>query len=116
MSFLLGAVLSFLAHIFALKFALDLAGKTGQDNTLSKAAGLSVVLSVAYFVLGFVPFFGNLLYLALWVAAIMTSYHLGFLKSLMVAVMQFFIRAAIGLLLWFVGLTAASSGALTLGF
>lgn len=117
MSFLLGTILSFFAQAFALKFALDLTGKTGQDNTLSKAAGVSVALGVASFVLGFVPIFGHLLYLGLWIAVIMVTYELQFTKSLLVGVMQFFVRAAIGLLLWLVGISVAASGAaLSFGF
>lgn len=101
-------ILGFLIQATALKTALSLVGQTRAQNKFSTALGVSLLLSVALFFTGLVPFFGGLLKPLVWLLLVMLIYRIGFLKSLGVALIQALVQIALKLLLGLIGLTIAT--------
>ncbi len=101
---LIYAALSFIVHAIGLKLSVDVLGNRFTENNFGLALRLSAGLALAHFALGFVPFVGGLIYLALWCAAVMKLYKLSLMRSVGVAVVQFFISLVLFGLLKLIGL------------
>lgn len=100
MSFIL-AIASFFVSAFALKLALGALGQPKHENKYGTALTVAGILSVTSFVLGFLPFYiGWLLYPILWLGIVKSVYHIGFGKSMAVAVLQLVIRVGLSWLLY----------------
>jgi hypothetical protein len=110
MATIFGLIIGFFVQAFALKLALGAMGQPAAENRYSRALGVSAMLTVAGFILGFVPFFGWLLSSAVWVAVVMSVYHIGFLKSVGVAILQVVLRFILGLLLALFGIKVGAAG------
>jgi hypothetical protein len=102
--------LGFVVQALALKFSLGLLGQAKSENKFSKALGISLFLTVAMFVLGFVPLVGWALKPLMWLVIVMAAYKIGFFKSLGVAVLQALAQLALKWILTLVGLSALSAG------
>lgn len=100
--FLLGLLLQALA----LKLSLSFFGQNASENRFSRAFGVTLLLSVALFVLGWIPLFGWFLKPLFWLVAIMVVYRIGFMKTLGVAIVQLLIQAVLKWLLAIVGIGA----------
>lgn len=93
------SIIGFFLSAFALKLALKLMGQPSRDNKYGTAVTVAAILSVAGFVLGFIPFFGWLLYPLMWLLIVKSTYQIGWSKSVMVALLQLAIRGVLFLLL-----------------
>jgi hypothetical protein len=107
MSSLIIGIATFVLHAFVLKLAVGTMGAPQHKNTLSKALTVAFGLSVAGFLIGFVPLVSWPLYALLWVAVIATVYEIGIMRSIGVAVLQVVLKLVIWLLLKLVGLPLA---------
>lgn len=99
MQHVLAFVVRFAASAAVLWLAVAWVSPGNPENTLGRAAAVSIVLSVAYYVtlarfLWFLllPW---LLYAAIWLAVVMGAYGLGFWRALLVAI-------ALAILSWLV--------------
>lgn len=104
MSAIIGIIISFFVQALALKLALGVLGQPSAQNKYSTALGVSGGLTLTSIVVGAVPFFGWLLVPVMWIAIVMGVYHIGFLKSLGVAVLQVLLKFVITLILAIFGI------------
>lgn len=99
-------LLGLLLQALALKISLGFLGQSASENRFSRALGVTVILSVALFLLGWIPLIGWLLKPFFWLMVIMIVYRIGFMKTLGVALVQFFIQAGLKWLLSLIGISA----------
>ncbi|QDG53397.1 hypothetical protein FIV42_22420 [Persicimonas caeni] len=117
MSTLIIGIVTFFLHALVLKLAVGTMGVPQHKNSYSKAMWLSFGLGVAGLVLGILPFFLSWpLYAVLWFGVIMSSYDLGFTKSVGVATIQLVLKAMVGIVMWIIGWYASIGEAFQMGF
>lgn len=97
-------ILGFLIQAVALKVSLGMLGQAQSKNKFSTALGVTLLLSVALFITGFVPLFGWFLKPLVWLLVIMVVYKIGFFKSLGVAFVQLIIQLGLKWLLALIGI------------
>jgi putative membrane protein len=100
MRHLLAFVVRLVASAAVLWLAVAWVSPGNPSNTFGRAVAVSLALSIAYYVtlarfLWFLllPW---LLYVAVWIAVVTTSYGIGFLRALLVAVALAFLSWAVG--------------------
>lgn len=116
MSTLVLGIATFFLHVLTLKLAVSTMGVPRSKNRYTKALYVVLGLSVAAFIVGFIPLISWLLYSVLWIVVVMSSYNLGFFKSVCVAVIQVGLKIALWLLLKLMGINALLSDQLSFGF
>lgn len=99
MTTLFFGILTFFLHALVLKIAVGTMGVPASRNTYSKALSIAFALSLAGFLIGFIPLVSWLIYAVLWIAVIMSAYDLGLFKSLGVAVVQVGLKIVVWMLL-----------------
>jgi hypothetical protein len=115
MSALILGIATFFLHVLTLKLAVSSVGVPRSKNRYTKALFVVLGLSMAGFIVGFIPLFGWLIYSALWILVVMSAYNLGFAKSILVAVIQVGLKIALWLLLKLFGVSTLLSDQLTFG-
>lgn len=110
MSAIIGIIISFFVQALALKLALGVLGQPSAQNKYTTALGVCGGLTLASIVVGSVPFFGWLLVPVMWIAIVMGVYHIGFLKSVGVAVLQVILKMMITLILAILGIKIGGTG------
>lgn len=95
---ILTPILTFFLSAFALKLALSMMGQPARRNKYGTAVTVSAILTICGWVLGFVPFFGWLVYAILWFAVIRSVYEISLKRSFAVALLLVLIRGGLSYL------------------
>jgi hypothetical protein len=109
-------IVTFFLHALVLKLAVGTMGVPQTKNTYSKAMSIAFGLTLAGFVISFIPLLSWPIYAVLWMGVIMSAYDLGFFKSLGVAVMQIVLKVVVWIVLALFGVSVAFGDVLSLGF
>ncbi|MFP4600483.1 MAG: hypothetical protein ACLFVJ_19670 [Persicimonas sp.] len=116
MSSLIFAIVTFFLHALVLKIAAGAMGAPRAKNTYPRALKVAFGLSVAGFLLGFIPIVSLPLYGILWIAVIMSVYDLGFMRSIGVAFVQVGLKLLLALLLKLFGFSVTFGQMMSAGF
>ena len=98
--------LGFIVQALALKVSLSIVGQAKAQNKFSKALWVSLILSFALLITGFIPVVGWIAKPLVWLLIVMSAYNIGFTKSVGVAVLQALAQHAMAWLLKLIGLSA----------
>ncbi len=108
--FLVSKVIAFFIHSLALKLSVDRLKEPGTSNEYSTALSIGFGLTLVGWLLSLIPFYlGTLLYPLVWLLVVRQAYRLSFMRSVMVAVLQFFVSAGLVFVLKLVGLLDVST-------
>jgi hypothetical protein len=102
MQLLLAIVITVVVNGFLLWIAIMIADKGNQKNKFHVAVGWSIVILGAFFW----PFFGLILGMVILMLILMNYYVVGFLRSILVIIVLFFLHIGLGVLLEALGLAA----------
>lgn len=100
--------LGFIVQALALKVSLNLVGQARAQNKFSKALKVSLLLSFALLLTGFIPVVGWIAKPLVWLLIVMSAYNIGFGKSIGVAILQALAQFTMKWLLGLIGLSALS--------
>ena len=81
-------IVKFFVQALALKLSVEAVKAPGVQNKYGMALKLSAGLALAHLLLGLVPWVGGLVYLVVWCAAVMSTYKLSLVRSVLVALLQ----------------------------
>ena len=107
--FIISVLIKTLVQAVALKFAIETAAGPSTENRFATALSVTAGLSLAGLLFHTIPLVGWLASMVLWCAVVMATYRISLVRSVAVAVLQFFIGAGLTLVLKLIGVL--SSGA-----
>jgi hypothetical protein len=115
MSTLIIGIVTFFLHALVLKLAVGTMGVPQAKNPYPKALSIAFGLTLAGFVIGFIPLISWFIYALVWLGVIMAAYDLGFVKSLGVAIMLIVLKVMVWIVLALFGLGVDFSEILSMG-
>jgi hypothetical protein len=102
LSGLIHGVVGFLVQALTLKLAVGIVSDT-RDNTYATAIGISALLAVLGVMFDFIPILGWIAYMVVWVVVVASTYRIGTLRSIGVAIAQVIVHMLISLGLGLIG-------------